>query len=197
MTVKIQTLTDAIKISVTWNAQNAFPVGTNYSPLTSNSNFSVSFPNKSSVANNVAGGGDEALSVIFNLAANAVVDLDLTNFQDVLGQLAASFARIKGVVARNLSTTDDPTYGANSIKVQIGGYGGSSSSSGYTGGVENPMMFGDPSFYIYLDNGAGFAWGTPQPLGITVDSTHKMIRLANLDPVNAAAIQMTFIGGSS
>src|SRR5690554_597888 len=74
---------------------------------------------KSTIANNAAGGGDMLLSAIVAVPAATpgtpdtpgTATVDLTSFTDFLNRATQSFARIKAIELRLLSTADDATNG--------------------------------------------------------------------------------------
>jgi hypothetical protein len=141
---------------------------------------------KNAIANNAAGGGDQALANVYSIAGTGNVSIDLQNFVNVAGQAAGSFARVKYLMIRLLSTDDDAAGTACSgIEVKP------HSTNGWTG------LFKTATDTVAIHNGDMFKWATRLPLGIVVDATHKVLLITNTDAVVAAKVQVVIVGGST
>lgn len=138
------------------------------------------------VANNLAGGADQCYYGIASIAASATLILDLTSFTNVAGQAGASLARVKKVLIRLLSVADDSGAGTACTSVTIQPDG--------TNGWTNLLGTGST---LKLLNGDKFDWETQSALGVAVDGTHKRLDVVNNDGVNAAAVEILVVGGST
>jgi hypothetical protein len=185
--MSLDTLQLTFKVSVSGQgAKN--PVGQDYQPIEEPIAISKQVgPFLQSNANNAALGANELISQIFTIAASGNLSLDLTNLTDILFQASISLARVKGILIRLLSATDDATNGNGCSGVTIG----NATSNGF------PMFLANTTSEMVLGNGEFVCWATPGASGLAVSGTSKNLYLVNNDASNAAKVQITLLGGTS
>lgn len=141
---------------------------------------------KNTLANNAAGGGDLAYYAVLTLAGSANTSVDLQNFTNIAGQAAASFARVKFIQIRLLSTEDDAA-GTLCSGITIEPH----STNGWTGVI---AAAGDK---VKLTNGDVFKMATKSAAGWTVGSSNKVLLITNTDGAVSAKVQVLVVGGST
>ena len=142
-------------------------------------------------ANNAAGGADELYFSIASIAASGTLSLNLQSLTDILGA-ALNFARVKAIKLQLLSTAQDSVNGTNCSSVSLDTATTNSLTSQSKSGWLNNATSG-----IDLPNGCYLEFACPNANGITVDATHNILHFTNNDAGNAAAMQITVVGGSS
>jgi hypothetical protein len=186
----IGTLSAQLSSGLTVNAQNA-GASTVYSGVTASVTINQQFKNSTASNNNVAGGSDQSCSFIQIIAASGNATLDLTNMTNILGTAASGFARLKMYMAELLSAAQDSVNGTTCTSVTLGNAGSNI----------NTLEFGtaNTTFTYNINNGGchGPIWDTTAAGFVLVDGTHKNVKIVNNDATNAAAIQISFVGGST
>ncbi len=174
----------SVKVTVTGSGtQNV--TGADYSALKAPLSIAKNVgPFSTSNANSAALGADETVSFIQTVTASGSVDVDLTNLTDLLQRSSTSFARDKAFVIRLLSQTDDSTNGTPCTGITINGAG--------TNLAVLPGITG-----LTLGNGDVKVWATPNASGTAVSGTTKIVHIVNNDSSHVAAVQLTFIGGTT
>lgn len=193
----IDNLTASLTAAATWTAQKN-QTGTDYPPLGSSGTISKKLTMGTAAVNNTAGGADEFVSFLQTLLNSASASIDLTNLTDIVQASGISLARVKGIMIRLLSTTDDATYGTASNSVLVDGTVtnalSSQSNTGWFGNAGEGTANGSR---VVIPNGGFLAFGTPAALGVLVDGTHKIIKVTNQDAGVPAKVQISLIGGTS
>lgn len=201
----LSSLTATVLAGVQWTAAKSI-TGSDYAQNTNSTNLRKTLSIGTSAANAAAGGSDELYSAVTSLSASSSSSIDLTSIANILATSGVSLARVKAIMIRLLSTTDDSSIGtaatainidntvSNALSAQssLGGWFNNANEGTATGGA------GDATGSKFLiANGAVLLYATPVAAGILVDSTHKVIKLTNLDGAVTAKVQVTVIGGSS
>lgn len=187
----ISSLTSAITIGANWTAQKTL-TGADYSPTQNSSQFTKKGSVGTSAANAAAGGGDELVSFIQTIANSANMTIDLTNTTDILSNANTNLARVKGIVVRLLSTSDDSVNGTACSSVTVGAAAANPFfSQAHSGWLASNTATLD------VPNGGAYGFITPSANGVLVDSTHKNIFIVNNDAGNPAAVQITLQAASS
>jgi hypothetical protein len=173
--------------SRTWSA-SANKTGTDYNPVKNQG--AIQAPTvqiKKSIANAAVGGGDMLVSKIYSIAGGGNTVIDLTSLTDVLERSGGSFARLKYVEFRLLSTADDATNGTAATSVTIG-----------NAAADGNTLFMDAAADTFtLLNGDFIIWGTRQAAGKAVASGTKNVKILNNDGAVAAKVQVTLVGGTT
>lgn len=181
----LDTLTASIKTTIVWSGEISI-TGTDYNSLSNSGSISKTVAVASTTANAVAGGGDQFISYILTIAASGTSTVDLTALTNILQQ-SATLARIKGVVLRLLSTTDDATNGTNCSNVTIGNAASNAQK-----------LFLDAATDTFtMKNGGCLSYADPSAAGFVVDASNKNLKIVNNDSSNAAAFQLTVFGGGT
>jgi hypothetical protein len=187
----INSLAFTNNISTQWTAANNV-TGSDYSPTTNPSTISKKITLGTTVANSAAGGADELYSAITTVTTSNTATLNLQNITDIMNTSGVTLARAKYIKVRNLSLTDDPTYGGGASSITVGtSVANGLQSNGSKGWFSNPNSAFD------IANGDYMEWGTTGTTGVSITSTNSILKLANNDAVNNAKIQVTIVGGSS
>lgn len=181
----IDSLTASLKAAVAWTAQDSL-TGTDYSPNVNQTGFSTTRSIASATASNAAGGGNEVVSFIQSIAAGGDVTLDLEAVANIFGT-TVDLVRLKGVLIRLLSTTDDSTNGTAASSVTIGNA---------TANQQTLWMDAATDTFT-LKNGEFIAWATSQAAGLTVDATHSDLKIVNNDGAVIAKVQITLFGATN
>lgn len=162
--------------------------GTNFKQITNQLDQKVPVAAVSNgFANNAVGGGDQMLQALFSITAAGTTVLDFTTFTDVLSRTGGSFARIKYVEFWLLSTADDATNGTACSSVTCGN----------TASNQQLLFLGAAAHTFVVKNGDIICYSNRSAAGLTVDGTHKSFLVTNNDGANAAALQITVVGGST
>ncbi len=140
-----------------------------------------------------AGQANQIYSGIQTIAASGTLAYDLSAvFTNVLGNAAATFARVKGVLIELLDAAQDATNGTLCSSITLGNSGANDwieqSHSGWLGSATS--VFDVP-------NGGFVAFGVNNAGGVVVDATHKILNIHNNDGSNAAAVRITLIGADA
>lgn len=200
----ITSLSVTVTAGFNWTAANTL-TGSDYGQNQNSSNLRKTLSMGTSAANAAAGGADQLYSAITSLAGGASASIDLTSLSNILAATGQSFARVKAIMVRLLSTTDDSSIGtaatsvkidntvANALSSQSGaGWFANANEGTATGGA------GDATGSKFeIANGGVLLWATPSAAGLVVDGTHKIIKLTNIDGAVTAKVQVTVGGGSS
>jgi hypothetical protein len=183
MTVKLTNLSYLSADTGSWLAQ----VSSGFNnPLTSTNSVQKRINLGTSVANNVAGGSDEVYAAVLNISASASTTITITNLTDVCGQTGMAFARLKAWRIQLLGTGD------------VGGTSASSVSVGNAASHPFAFNLSSGSTTVQIDNGSVWSYADQGATGFTVTaSTNDQIKILNNDSVNAAAVQIVLVGGSS
>lgn len=187
----LDSLSATITASIGWQATKNI-TGSDYSSNQNNSTIRKTMTIGTTVANAVAGGGDELYSAVTSLAPSASLSLDLTSFADILSQSGISLARVKAILIRVLSTTDDSVIGTAAtpcmIDCTVANALLSQSGSGW---------FKAATSTFDIPNGGFIMFGTPAAAGVLIDGTHKVVKVTCNDGSLTAKLQVTAIGGST
>lgn len=195
--VALDSLAVSFKVLMGWTATKNI-VGSDYTPNTNATTISKAGTLGTSVANAVAGGGDELYSAVTSLAGSASASIDLTALVDILGQAAMLFARVKVILIRVLSVADDAVIGTAAVGVSIDNtVVNGLSSQANSGWFSNAAEGGASGSRFTIPNGGALAFFTPAGAGVLVDGTHKIIKLTNLDGAVTIKVQVSIAGGSN
>lgn len=196
----LSSLTSSFGPSVSWTAAKAI-TGADYASLANQSNIQKpAMAVGTAAANNAANGGDELCSSITSVSASSSTSIDLTSLTDILQATGTSLARVKAILIRLLSTTDDATNGTAASSVTIDNTTSNSlSAQSHSGWFDNGSEGGVGGSKFTIPNGGFlmFGVGVTNTTGVVVDSTHKVIAVHNNDAGVTAKVQVTLIGGSS
>ncbi len=192
----IASLAAQMKAVFSWSAANNI-TGSDYGQISNNTTLTKTLNVGTALANAVAGGGDLLYSLVTSLAFGASASLDLTSLTDILGT-AANFTRVKGIMIRPLSATDDTTIGTAATPLLIDNTVtnalSSQSSSGWFANAAEGAANGSR---FHIPTGGFLFFGVPSAAGVITDGTHKIIKLTNSDGALTMKIQVTLVGGSS
>ncbi len=114
----ISTVVAALQTEFKWTVSNNI-TGVNYNPTSNSGDIRKTYNFGTASANAASGGGDEVFSFQQTISSASSATLDLTAMTNLLQQAAVSIVRIKGVIFRLLSQTDDSTISANSTNVTM------------------------------------------------------------------------------
>ena len=193
----LDSLAATFKLQLGWTAQKNI-TGSDYSPNQNSTTISKSGTIGTTAANNAAGGGDELYSAVTSLAGSASASIDLTAVADILNQSGISLARVKAIVLRVLSTTDDAVIGTAAVGVAIDNtVANALSSQSNSGWFSNAAEGAANGSKFTVPNGGAVAFFTPSATGVLVDGTHKIIKLTNLDGAVTLKAQLSVVGGGS
>lgn len=193
----ISSLSATFTGSITWNAANSL-TGSEYSQNTNSTNLRKAMTGGTSVANAVAGGGDELYSAVTSLAFGASASIDLTSLTDILQTSGVSLARVKWIMIRVLSTTDDSSIGTAATPLLIDNtVTNALSSQSSAGWFANAAEGAANGSRFHVPNGGILLFGTPSAAGLVVDGTHKIIKFTNSDGAVTMKVQLTVFGGST
>ena len=186
----LASLTSTITAQVGWNATLAI-TGSDYSTIGNATTIKASKSNGTAIANASLGGANELYTAVTSVVTTGSVSIDLTSISDILNQAAGSVARVKGILVRLLSSTDDSVIGTAVayVKLDTTVANGLASQSG-SGWLE-AVSIAD------IANGDGYLWWSAQAGGVVVDSTHKVIKFTGTDGALTAKVQLTIIAGST
>jgi len=166
--------------------------GSDYGANSNSTNIKKNLSIGTAAANAAAGGSDELYSAITSLAASASASIDLTSITDLLQTSGVSLARVKAIMIRVLSTTDDSSIGTAASSVKVDG----SVTNGLVSQSGTGWLFNSSSLFE-IPNGGVLLFATPTAGGVLVDGTHKVIKVTNVDGSVIAKVQVTVCGGSS
>ncbi len=142
-------------------------------------------------ANNVANGADEEVFKRYTIAGAGTQSVDLNSLTNVLGA-TISFARIKSLLIRLLSTADDATNGTAATHIVVGNGGAPfiSSSSGRGWLVAANDL-------ITIPNGGILLFATPGAAGVLSGAGAKDLLITNGDASVSAYVEVKLTGGST
>ena len=187
----LSSLTYSTNISTQWTAQNNV-TGSDYSPTNNTSTISKKISLGTTVANSASGGSDELYSAITTVTTSNTATLNLQNITDIMSTTGVTLVRVKSILIRNLSTTDDPVAGGGASSITVGtSVANGLQSNGGKGWFSNPASAMD------VGNGDVIYWGTTGTTGVSVTATNSVIKITNLDATAVAKVQITVAGGSS
>lgn len=170
--------------------------GSDYSPVTGSGS-----PQKTitfTVGGAIQDGINEIYSKITLITASANTSIDLTTVSDILNQSAINFARVKLIMLRLLSTTDDSTNGTAASSITVNNtVTNSLSSQSNSGWFSNAAEGAASGSKFTIANGDGLLWWTKRTAGVLVDGTHKVINIVNNDGAVTAAVQLTVLGSDT
>ncbi len=166
--------------------------GTDYQPLQSNQTVKKIVAVGTAAANAAAGGSDEAASFLITLSASASVSTDLTSITDIMQTASVTLARIKALIIRLLSATDDATNGTAASGITIDG----TVTNGLLSATGSGWLTNSTSKFD-VPNGGKISFGTPAAAGVVVNSGSKIVKITNLDGALTAKAQLTCAGGST
>ncbi len=187
----ISSLAAGFKITANWSAGNSL-TGSDYAQTQNATAITKTLSIGTTAANAAVGGGDELYSAVTSLAGGASASIDLTSVTDILATAATSFARVKAILIRVLSTTDDSVIGTAASGAMIDGT------------VANALLSASGSGWLKaatstfdIPNGGFIAFGTPSATGVLVSGGAKVIKVTNNDGAVTAKVQITVIGGTT
>lgn len=188
----LDSLTATLKISLSATPQKN-STGADYQPLTTPVSISKTETVGTSNANGAVGGCDELISKVYSINASSSITIDLTSLTDILLQTGVSLARVKGIMIRLLSATDDTVIpGTAAAYITVGNNGAndfvSQSGTGWLNGASSAFD---------IPNGGALAFLCPNAGGVIVDGTHKIIKIANGDGALVAKAQVSILGGTT
>lgn len=188
----LDSLSSTLKIQLNWTAEDNL-TGDDYSPVQNTGTITHQSSVGTSAANNAAGGGNELISWIQSISASSSATIDLTSLTNILQASGISLARVKGIVIRLLSTTDDETNGTAATYVTVG----NNSSNDWTSQSGGRGWLASATSVLDIPNGGAVGASFPSAAGVLVDSTHKIIKIANADSSVAAKVQISIQGATS
>ncbi len=187
----ISSLTFSANISTQWTAANNL-TGSDYSPTTNPTSFSKKISLGTTVANSASTGSDEVYSAITTVTTSNTATLNLQSITDIMQTTGVTLVRVKSIMIRNLSTTDDSVNGGGATSITVGtSVANGLQSNGGKGWFSNPASAMD------VANGDVIYWGTTGTTGVSVTATNSILKITNNDAVNTAKVQITVAGGSS
>jgi len=189
--MSISALTAFTNSQVNWSAAENL-TGSNYPPLSNAGNFAKQISITNTIANASAGGGDVFASFLLIISSSSSSNVDLTSITNILQQTGVTLARVKSIVIRLLSTTDDPVNGTAASSIIVGNNGSNDWISQAGAG-----WFTTAGSELTIPNGGVVLFGTPSAAGVLVDSTHKIIKIANSDGALNAAVQVTLLAATT
>lgn len=187
----LDSLAAALTVGLNWTAQKDI-TGSDYQPLTNATNISKKSTLGTSANNNALGGANELASFVQSISASSSATIDLTSLTNILQATGVSLARVKAVVIRLLSATDDSVIGTAASSITIG----NNASNDWTS-QSGTGWLGTATSTFVIPNGGVLAFATANAGGVLVDATHKIIKVANADASLAAKVQITLIGGTT
>ena len=129
---------------------------------------------------------DSALCITLSIAGNGSATIDLMSFVDVVNDGSSSIAFIRAVQVRNLSVNDDPVNGGGSGTITVGPNASNGNNLFMTGTTPAHLVF----------NGGIYLAAAPQGNHLTVDSSHKQIKITNSDSITAG-VEVTIFGSGT
>ena len=200
----LDTLTATFKAQLGWTAQKNI-TGSDYSANVNSTTIAKSGSIGTSAANAAAGGSDELYSAVTSLSASSSASIDLSSLTDILGQTSIALVRVKAILIRLLSTTDDSVIGTAASSINIDNtVANALSAQSNTGWFNNAHEgtatggAGDATGSKFcIPNGGVLSFYTPVAAGVAVDGTHKIIKVTNNDSGVTAKVQITVVGGTS
>lgn len=188
----LDSLTSTLKIQLNWTAEDNL-TGDDYSPVQNTGTINHQSSVGTSAANAAAGGGNELISFIQTVASSSSATIDLTSLTNILQATGISLARVKGIVIRLLSTTDDETNGTAATYITVGNNGSTDwiSQSGARGWLASAASV------IDIPNGGAVGASFPTAAGVTVTSSYKSLKIANADNSVSAKVQISIQGGTT
>ncbi len=193
----LDSLASTLIVQFGWTAQKNI-TGSDYTPNANSTTIKKSIANGTGAANAAVGGSDELYSAIVSLSSSASASTDLTSIADILATSGVSLARVKAIVIRVLSATDDSVIGTAAAGVSIDNtITNALSSQSNSGWFSNAAEGAANGSRFTVPNGGVLAFGTVAAAGILVDGTHKVIKLTNLDGGLTCKIQLSVVGGST
>ena len=184
------TFTGNFSVSVQQNAGGA--------PLIAGQPNAVSFSNNPQWRNSYMFGtgsqlANQASDLIVTGGTSATVNLDLSAaFSNILGNAAATWARIKGVLFKLLSPADDSTNGTLCSGLLIGN--GSTPWQGFFGATTGTILLNGGTATVPGDWVAG---STDGATGWVVTGSAKILKMVNQDASNTFALRLTLIGADA
>ena len=179
----LDTLTVNISAPVNWTA------GKNVTGAGQNTNSSSANEAKGSLgtaaAGNAANGANEFYFSIQSIAPSGSFSLDLSTFTDILNATGVVGVRVKAIQIELLSTTQDSVNGTNASSITIDGTAVNALlSQSFAGWLSTATAKFD------IPNGGWLQFGCTNANGVTVDATHKVLKIVNNDGANAAAVKI-------
>jgi hypothetical protein len=142
----------------------------------------------SAVGPSAAMGADTIFLSQGTLAASASVTLDLTSYTDVCGRTTSAMVRMKGLFIWHIGTDDDSSITSPSSGLTLGAAASNQAT----------LFFGtEATDTLTIPSGGFYCQWTPLAAGVTVDGTHKSVKIANDDASNSAQYRAVFWGGSA
>jgi hypothetical protein len=188
--VAMDVLSVRLATTLTVTAQKNI-TGSDYSPITNGTTINKLIAMGTTAANAVAGGGDEFYSAISSIGPSSSVTVSLAAFTDFLNQASALLTRVKLLMLRLLSATDDATLGTAASSVTVDGTVASAFlSAAGSGWLTNATS------KIDCPNGGILLFGTPSAAGVLTAGA-SAIKLTNNDGALTAKAQLSVAGGST
>ncbi len=193
----ISSLAATVAASIGWTAANTL-TGSDYSQNQNATTLRKQLNLGTSAANAAVGGADELYSAITSLAFGASASIDLTALVDILQTSGVSLARVKAIMIRVLSATDDTTIGTAATPLLIDNtVTNALSSQSSAGWFANAAEGAANGSRFHIATGGALLWMTPSATGLVVDGTHKLIKFTNSDGALTMKVQLTVLGGST
>lgn len=188
----LDSLTSTLKIQMNWTAEDSL-TGDDYSPVSNTGTITHQSSVGTSAANAAAGGGNELCSFIQSIAASSSAVIDLSSLTNILQASAISLARVKGIVIRLLSATDDETNGTAAEYITVG----NNASNDWTSQSGGRGWLASATSVIDIPNGGAVGASFPTAAGVLVDSTHENVKVVNGSSTLAAKVQISIQGATS
>lgn len=175
-------LTSGVNINATQNVAGLANGLANQNQATKSHNLTHS------IANSAALGVDEAYFLLLTVAASGTATIDLSALVDVAGATVTLVGgRLKGWRFHLLGlaeTAPDTTPGTACSGVTVG----PAAANGFQFNLD------DATATLKIHNASVEHHGDGTAAGYTVDATHKLITITNLDVANAAVLLATIAG---
>lgn len=147
-----------------------------------------------SAAGNAANGANELYFAILSIAPSGSATIDFTSLTDILAAAGVAAARLKFVQVEALSVAQDSVNGTNATSITIDNtVTNALSAQGHSGWFDNGAEGAAGGSKFTLPNGAWLQFGMTNANGVTVDATHKVIKITNNDGTNAAAVKLVAV----
>lgn len=189
----LDSLTSQLSVSMNWTAQKNIAGSTDYSPNQNNTTITKKSSVGTAAANAAVGGGDELASWVQTIAGGGTATVDLSSLTNILQTTAISLARVKGIMIRLLSTTDDATNGTACTHIVVG----NAASNAWTSQSGGRGWLTSSTHTFDIGNGGAVAFLFPTAAGVLVDGTHKNILITNGDGSVSAKVQISLHGGTT
>lgn len=127
---------------------------------------------------------------LYSISASSSTTIDLsaaiTNF---VNSSTATFTRVKIIIIRLLSTTDDSVNGTAAASITFG----NAASNQFVSQSGSGFLLSTTGTYD-VPNGGGHAFWCSNANGVVIDGTHKSLKILNNDAGVAATVELTLVG---